>query len=406
MDTLDQNAMMSISLAIVQTGPSRVYQHSAKINDYMSISWSVEIPSPTGNGLMLALPILYGAVEYRGDPAWFGIGFNSAPMMLGTDAIVFEPLSGTKVRQWVLTAKKGSMRAGNPSTLISLESKVYMGSGRYIGTFARPLAAGSYEGARALSIDANTFVFAHGKKGEMTMGAHEGSNAGMGTLHLAKGTYTSTSTTVIKLHGIVMFICWAILAPAGIFAARFFKHAKPNTGPSARWFVVHKYVQSATGVLLLIGFGLGVYVSGTGSHFKEPHGAIGLTVFLLGILQPINAYFRPPKMPATSRRTIWELVHKVGGYGGTVLAIANIYTGILMLGSPILIIIYSVFVGICTLSYTGFAAGIIQKCLSIGPAPKRPMTQTASDAGASVPPVSPALNNPLPGHVNTTNPIN
>jgi hypothetical protein len=370
--TVDRYGSMSVSFAAPGPGIVRVYTHEAVLSKQLTIRWSVEELANVG-------PVAYFAVEYTGDPRWFGIGFNSVPMMVGADAIAFEPLSGTKVRQLVLTAKKGSMRGVDPSTLIPSESEVYTANGRYIGTFARPLAAGSYDGARALETSWNTIIWAHGERGQITLGKHEGEDAGMGNLNLKTGSYSPIRPSIIKVHAILMFLCWAILAPAGIFAARFFKHAQPSTGPASRWFVVHKYVQSGTSVLLIIGFATGVAISGTGTHFKEPHSIIGITVFLLGILQPLIALARPAKMPPSKKRTSWEWVHKIGGYGSVLLAAANICIGLWVLRSIVLIVLYAVFVAICVAVFCGFQAGLLQKYIPVGsPDTAAPMQGNAS----------------------------
>merc|ERR1712032_1610140 len=60
------------------------------------------------------------------------------------------------------------------------------------------------------------------------------------------------------------------------------------------------------------------------------HGSIGVIIMILGILQPINAFFRPHKekghAPSTKRR-VWEMLHKGSGYTAVLLAIVNIAIG-------------------------------------------------------------------------------
>jgi hypothetical protein len=377
---LDSNAMMSATVKL--NGLARTYAHHVSLNPRLSISWSIETVSGMG-------PVAYFAVSYYGDPRWFGIGFGDVPMMIGSDAIAFEPTSAIKVRQWILTAKEGAMQSCNPSNLIPSESEVIdMGNGQFIGTFARPLSAGAYKGAMALEDGPNTFVWAYGRWGKLTMSKHSDDDAGAGTLDLRKGTYKAIQPGLMKIHGIIMFVCWAVLVPAGIFAARFFKHAWPNTGPSARWFVVHRWVQSGSGILLVVGFALGVIVSGSGSHFTNPHGIIGLTVFLLGILQPINAAFRPPKAPSTTKRTAWEWTHKIGGYGSVLLAAANIYIGLRLVHSMRYIVIYSVFLGFCAILFYVFQTGCLKRFCAGGSVEPVTTSGTSGDNGI---PINPAI---------------
>ena len=57
------------------------------------------------------------------------------------------------------------------------------------------------------------------------------------------------------------------------------------------------------------------------------HVAMGMTVMILGLLQPINALIRPhPPEKGQARaleRLIWEIVHKCSGYIAIILAIGT-----------------------------------------------------------------------------------
>jgi uncharacterized membrane protein HdeD (DUF308 family) len=102
--------------------------------------------------------------------------------------------------------------------------------------------------------------------------------------------------------------------------------------------VAHRAIQM-TGVLLAaVGFSLAVYVTSPGPHFSGPHQIIGLIVTIIGIFQPVNAFFRPHKPkagePENPNRRIWELVHKSSGYGAVVLASCAIILGLLLLAAP------------------------------------------------------------------------
>jgi hypothetical protein len=59
---------------------------------------------------------------------------------------------------------------------------------------------------------------------------------------------------------------------------------------------------------------------------------MGWLVMVLGVLQPVNAYFRPPptKHGETKgkKRFLWEILHKCFGYCAVVLAIVTVFLGI------------------------------------------------------------------------------
>ncbi|KXJ05884.1 Cytochrome b561 and DOMON domain-containing protein [Exaiptasia diaphana] len=68
-------------------------------------------------------------------------------------------------------------------------------------------------------------------------------------------------------------------------------------------------------------------------HFKFAHGAIGLDIMIVGVMQPLNGFFRPHKSPDGSRtlkRIIWEWYHKLAGRFALILALINICLGLFL----------------------------------------------------------------------------
>eukprot|EP00735_Rhodelphis_limneticus_P005199 TRINITY_DN1695_c0_g1::TRINITY_DN1695_c0_g1_i1::g.17635::m.17635 TRINITY_DN1695_c0_g1::TRINITY_DN1695_c0_g1_i1::g.17635 ORF type:complete len:767 (+),score=229.69,sp/Q9M363/B561I_ARATH/27.15/4e-27,DOMON/PF03351.12/8.1e-14,DOMON/PF03351.12/4.2e-14,DOMON/PF03351.12/3.5e-14,Cytochrom_B561/PF03188.11/0.00022,DUF568/PF04526.8/0.28,DUF568/PF04526.8/37,DUF568/PF04526.8/76,DUF568/PF04526.8/6.6e+03,SdpI/PF13630.1/6.2e+02,SdpI/PF13630.1/0.027,ABC2_membrane_4/PF12730.2/6.1 TRINITY_DN1695_c0_g1_i1:150-2450( len=138
-------------------------------------------------------------------------------------------------------------------------------------------------------------------------------------------------------HGIMMVIGWAILVPWGIILARFYKHKDPW------WFKMHRNVQYSAMLIVLAAFILGLV--------EEPeigaHGGIGIVAVGLGLLQPINAYFRPKK--GEQYRVPWEYLHKFSGRIGLILAIINLFIGLAIvdanMGLPIALGVW-LFVGL------------------------------------------------------------
>ena len=63
-----------------------------------------------------------------------------------------------------------------------------------------------------------------------------------------------------------------------------------------------------------------------GAHHAPHPVQLGLTVFIIGLLQPLNAFVRPGK-DAPLRRA-WELLHKGVGYGVLPVAALTILFGL------------------------------------------------------------------------------
>ncbi|KNC51480.1 uncharacterized protein AMSG_07677 [Thecamonas trahens ATCC 50062] len=129
------------------------------------------------------------------------------------------------------------------------------------------------------------------------------------------------------LHGLFMWLSWGLLLPGGIFAARFLKHssAKPRGLPI--WFFIHRIVMPIGLCFALLGFIFAWFI--TGKHFTAlPHAIFGVLVTLLGLLQPVNAYFRPHPNPLNCKRKFWQYLHWWGGRTAAVLGLVNVGLGV------------------------------------------------------------------------------
>ena len=99
-----------------------------------------------------------------------------------------------------------------------------------------------------------------------------------------------------------MLLSWGFLLPSGVIAAHFLRHRGPV------WFKIHRAVQVTGLVLATIGWAIALArfdVFGRGFNPSSLHGGLGMTVMVLGLLQPINAFFRPHPEPKTRARDIW-----------------------------------------------------------------------------------------------------
>jgi hypothetical protein len=87
--------------------------------------------------------------------------------------------------------------------------------------------------------------------------------------------------------------------------------------------------------------------------FNSTHGAVGIAAAIVGLLQPINAFFRPSKSVAgtadTPTRLSWEALHKgLGWFAIGILAPTAIFTGMMYSGftAPALVYAYAVIFGL------------------------------------------------------------
>lgn len=148
------------------------------------------------------------------------------------------------------------------------------------------------------------------------------------------GMITSSGSLVrpILIHGSLMLIGWGVLLPSGAVIAAFGKHR-----PDAWWFKIHKVVQPigllfalTAWVIALVNFSvLDSKPDGSTLHF--PHAVLGMITMVIGLLQPLNAIFRPhpPKEgeEATNLRRLWEICHKWLGWTGILLGLITVGMG-------------------------------------------------------------------------------
>merc|ERR1712228_92792 len=187
------------------------------------------------------------------------------------------------------------------------------------------------------STESITFRYALGTSAQGTkLGQHASTSySKVWTFDLKNGVISSSGSDTLKIvHGIIMTVAWALLVTIGIFSSRFRVFLFQKSQNKAMWFFMHRGIQICAVIFVLIAFGLAVYfIQDDGSaHFSNLHECMGLTVVILAVLQPINAWFRPhaPKKGQTKSigRFVWEIIHKLFGYVTWILAQIAIYLGI------------------------------------------------------------------------------
>ncbi len=76
----------------------------------------------------------------------------------------------------------------------------------------------------------------------------------------------------------------------------------------ALWFQLHRAIQTTGLIFAIVGFIMALSFVSKGNHFTATHHKLGLTVMIIGLLQPLNAFIRPHPTPRTVMRMVRVLV--------------------------------------------------------------------------------------------------
>lgn len=170
---------------------------------------------------------------------------------------------------------------------------------------------------------------ASGEPVELTTTSVEPSSVGCGGKNIGVKTCIAeagTGRAPILAHGTLMMFSWGALLPSGVVVAHFLRHRDPL------WFKIHRGIQMFGLVVALVGVALALMY---GSHAAKAHMGVGLSVMVLGVGQPVNAFFRPHRekdVAPTAMRRIWEVLHKGVGYLAIALGMFNVGVGTTVLG--------------------------------------------------------------------------
>ncbi|THD27293.1 hypothetical protein D915_001879 [Fasciola hepatica] len=141
--------------------------------------------------------------------------------------------------------------------------------------------------------------------------------------------------TLIRLHGSLMVIAWMFLCTNGIILSRHYKHVWKKRGLKGldAWLIAHQVFHSMTLICSAVAtFVIVYFVQGYSYLNPSPFGAhpiCGFTSIGLVLLNPVIALCRCPL--TSSRRAIFNVVHKFLGLLAVALAIPTITLGLIML---------------------------------------------------------------------------
>ncbi|XP_053349509.1 putative ferric-chelate reductase 1 [Clarias gariepinus] len=136
---------------------------------------------------------------------------------------------------------------------------------------------------------------------------------------------------IVKAHGCLMLIAWMTTGSMGMLIARFLKRAAPGQRLCGKdfWFVAHVVLMLLSVVATIIAFIL--IFSYAQDWSGGAHPVLGCLVMILSLAQPIGAVFRCA--PQDERRFIFNWIHALNALAIKGLAVAAIFTGLMLADS-------------------------------------------------------------------------
>ena len=269
---------------------------------------------------------------------YVAVGFPRRPgVMVGASSMILQACStcpsGASIQEYYLggehakdvvvdtrlnpASTSASARGGQLAG--SFQMKVPAAANAVAGPAAFPMiyAAGDLTAAAGLKQH-----YAEGDNVAEMAAAGVADTGGAGAAAAADGGSSSSVERAKTWHMWLMAVSWGVLIPTGILMAR---SLRPHT--VSAWFHIHRAIQSLGFTLGLVGLVLG-FVANEGWATDLPvHRNLGMAVAVLGVVQVTALLVRPD--PGTKYRRPGGLYHRWAGRTTAVLAIANIYYGII-----------------------------------------------------------------------------
>ncbi|KXJ97712.1 hypothetical protein Micbo1qcDRAFT_9547 [Microdochium bolleyi] len=146
--------------------------------------------------------------------------------------------------------------------------------------------------------------------------------------------------TIVLAHGLLGALVFLFIVPAAVFSARF------SSSPSARRH--HAWLNSLGILLITVVFVLGWFAVGPTRSWTNPHHVIGLTIYVMYLLQAIGGRL----VKSIYKRSLRLMIHRWTGRCLALLGIAQIPLGLTLYGSPnYTFILYAIWMAILVLAY-------------------------------------------------------
>lgn len=280
-------------------------------------------------GMRASMPNQYVSVGFPSKPQSM---INAAAMIMANSA------ADTSLRQYYMDGYGvqdvfPSDRGMNLLTIT--EPDGLSANGEVSGMFTMSLPYPFPESADAGPLASFPMIFAAGDvNADGSLRRHyddTASNMNLAYAAFANGEFIASNATTVETesvkvaHQVIMAVGWGVMIPLGIVGGR----AKMQL-VAPKWFNVHRYLQSIGYLLGLIGVGLGFGITKSWDTLYPVHRDLGITITVLATVQVTALLWRPK--PDTKLRTYWGPYHRYLGWATAILAIANIYYGMLGMG--------------------------------------------------------------------------
>jgi len=257
--------------------------------------------------------------------------------MVGADAMIgWVDGSNTIIYDYRITARAVGCDGVCPDTEQGGTDDILNPSGVQSGgvttlSWSRKLDTGDNEDE---VIDESTIpiVFAMGSSDSLS---YHGGKKGAADINFYTGTVDITAVEEqqgpkdrLTVHGVLMFVAWAVIFPLGIVIVKFCRKLLPRW-----WFRLHMFIQYIGVLVIIAALILAVEaVADLGDedgHIHDAHGIMGVITVCLAIITPALGqatavmYEAPKKVPLFPDR-----LHSLMGYLSPLVAFATIFLGL------------------------------------------------------------------------------
>jgi hypothetical protein len=156
-------------------------------------------------------------------------------------------------------------------------------------------------------------------------------------------------------HGRLMVLGWSILIPLGVLIARYGKITPRQEWPlvldNRLWWDWHRRLQYTGLAVAVVAVVIAFLHARLITRLETLHAVLGWSVMALGAMQAVSAMLRGSKggptgeraavgdwrgdhYDMTTRRIIFEYIHKIGGSLAVILAVCAVFLGLFVADAP------------------------------------------------------------------------
>eukprot|EP00752_Nemacystus_decipiens_P001683 g1633.t1 len=280
------------SITVCDGGGCGTEDGVAFLSDGFELAWE-----EVGNG-QLAITM---RSKDLGDAGWMGVGWGGLTMAIAEDFVICEIIDATTAectdRAYTISREVPPLDA-NGETFLNVTALSVDADWTSV-TFLRdraPFDGEDYDLGTDIDQALTTLVIYAYREGE-GIGQHPNANRGAATINFATGQVETVceDNEFITLHGALMLIAWMVLAPVGIYYARYRKGTRIKWA-GFEWYEMHQEVMIvASEAVLPLGI-TAIFASG-GDHTTR-HAHWGYYMIAAVALQVLTGFMRTKGLEA------------------------------------------------------------------------------------------------------------